>query len=283
MPPTHAPAARLTTSPDDPPRPRVRRVPVGCLRVAVPFADLFRPHTPDELAALRQAIADDGVLSPVLTCTTPTWGRTLVDGLARVELAGALGVACPVADLGHLPDEDARRKATDLNAARRHLTAAELERARRDRILRVVESRAQRKSTRTIAREEGLSQSQVARDLEVAASMPEVLARYPRVRMVLRPGHVLSSKGNAMRVPKPPPLAPQWAAEKAAKLVRQLRAASLQVLAGRGGPALRKAARRLGVPVSDGCTEWPTLDALAAAFAEVAADPDPEPDDPDAD
>jgi hypothetical protein len=61
--------------------------------------------------------------------------------------------------------EDKRDLALRLNVYRRHLSAAERDKLKKDRKARVKEARRQGKSLRSIAEQEGVSKSQVANDL----------------------------------------------------------------------------------------------------------------------
>lgn len=94
---------------------------------ATPFADLFRRHNRDELDSLRESLRAFGVLVPVLAYTSPVWGAAIIDGIARVTLAASLRIVVPMYAL-EVSDETARRIASELNAARRHLSYYELPR-----------------------------------------------------------------------------------------------------------------------------------------------------------
>lgn len=78
---------------------------------------LLPPLKPDELAALRDSIARDGVIVPVLVRT----GGELIDGHHRRMVAAELGVPCPE-QLTDVDDETADRWRLITNLARRHLT-----------------------------------------------------------------------------------------------------------------------------------------------------------------
>jgi hypothetical protein len=141
------------------------------------FAALFRPHTPAERGRLLASIRRHGVRVRVLTYDSPTWGRRcVVDGASRLELAAEIAtdeathLTVPVQHLGDLTDDAARELALTLNADRRHLTPEEQQAARRDRIRRVVEGRADGDSLRTIAAREGVSEKQVREDLKAAGA-----------------------------------------------------------------------------------------------------------------
>lgn len=148
-----------------------RKVPTVTHRGRVfrlPFAGLFRPLTPAEDVELRTSIACIGVCHAVKVYDSPAWGPDcVIDGANRLRAAAELGLDLPVEKV-EADDDEARRMAEDLNIARRQVTAAEAREARARRIERVADLRAQGMSTRAIAAEVGVSQSQVVADIREA-------------------------------------------------------------------------------------------------------------------
>lgn len=257
-----------------------RRVAIGGASYLAPYADLFRPLTPDERAALEQSVRDDGVLHPVATCTVPGLGRVLVDGGHRAEACQRLGLDCPRVDLGELAEADARRLALDLNSARRQLSPGELERARRQRVARVAAARAAGLSLRAIAAAEGVSPEQVRRDARAAGASPvtpgpgsegegeDSRPAAPPPPPAPAPAVVNGRDGKAYR--QAPPADPgRLAARKARECLRAALKAVDELAEGDRAGHLAAAAARHGVPLRDGA--WPALLAVEAALAEVAA------------
>ncbi len=134
----------------------------------VPFAELFRDLKPAEERELRNSIAAVGVKHVVHVYHSPTWGDScVIDGANRLRIGAELGKTVPTETL-NVTDEEARRLAEDLNAARRQVTPEEATAARAKRIERVAEKRTEGKSIPVIAEEEGVSIGQVQRDIEKA-------------------------------------------------------------------------------------------------------------------
>lgn len=146
---------------------------------ACPFAGLFRPHTAAEQSGIRDSILTHGVLNPVVSYLSPTHGRAVIDGFNRalyvVELtnSGHFIEAPAVISLGPLPDQTARQIAISLNLDRRQLTPEEQHLARQGRIKRVAAAVAA-KGIRQTARDEGVSHTQILRDLELVATGTDV-------------------------------------------------------------------------------------------------------------
>lgn len=143
----------------------MKRVEINGRTYALPFASLLRPLTDDERDQLAASVETHGVMQAVVTYTSPTHGRSVIDGMHRAVEAERQGRDdVPTLDLGRLPDEDARERCLDLNLSRRHLSAAEIEQAADARRVRVAGARAAGESLRAIADREGVSLAQVQRD-----------------------------------------------------------------------------------------------------------------------
>ncbi|OWK45831.1 hypothetical protein [Fimbriiglobus ruber] len=141
---------------------------------AAPFRDRYRPLTPDELDALRSSVRADGVIEPVVLYVSPTHGKSVLDGVNRIEVANELGQIVPTIKLGELPDDRAATLADSLQEGRRSLTPEEIRAARAARVQRVAEMRAGGMSLRAIAGEEGVSHTTIKDDLKMAYSDEEV-------------------------------------------------------------------------------------------------------------
>lgn len=117
---------------------------------------MFQPMpalTPDQFAALREDVAANGVLVPVVL---DQHGRIL-DGNNRVRIAAELGIGYPSTTVKIADDEAALDLAVTLNCARRHLTREQ----QRD-VIAAEAARRPGDSDRAIARRVGCSPSTVA-------------------------------------------------------------------------------------------------------------------------
>ena len=75
---------------------------------------------PEQFAALRDNIAANGVLVPILVdCDGPC--RKIIDGNYRKQIADELGYECPEIVHGGLDEEEMRTLARALNLARRQI------------------------------------------------------------------------------------------------------------------------------------------------------------------
>jgi hypothetical protein len=135
------------------------------------FPDLLRPLHGEERERLRASIRTDGVQVGVIVDEHDG----VIDGRNRLTEAALLNADVPIVVRAGLTEEQKLRLALDLNDARRHLTPgdrkqaqARAEELRKERVARVAEAKRQGKSTRTIAEEEGVSQTQVQADLKAA-------------------------------------------------------------------------------------------------------------------
>lgn len=159
--------------------------------------------------------------------------------------------------LGTVSEEDAKQRCLSLNLFRRHMTAEEQQEARAGRIARVAASRAAGKSIRTIAAEEQVSKTQVAKDLEDNPAAP-------------RPATVTGRNGVAYpgRRKRPRPRTGPAARAQAAAL--KLAASVRAVLRQSGSPRARleALAAAAGFPIEGDA--WPALDAIQAVLRDAA-------------
>lgn len=139
-------------------------------RLAPEVQQLLRPHTPDEARRHRNRILVDGPRKHSLTVAIlPKNDRVLMDGHHTLAVCQENAIALPEIKSVKLPDmASVLEWVEDNQAARRNSSAEELAKAREARIERVAEARAAGESTRTIAEAEGISQTQVQRDLAAA-------------------------------------------------------------------------------------------------------------------
>jgi hypothetical protein len=145
-------------------------VSMGGRRYACPFTD--RPLTEDEESYLRQSIGELGIVVEVMTYDSPEYGPAIIQGRNRVRLGQELGQTIPVRHIGNISDTDAQAISHDVQASGRQLSPAQVEQARRDRRGRIVASRENGKSLRTIAAEEGVSHTTVKKALDRSGVNP---------------------------------------------------------------------------------------------------------------
>lgn len=118
---SHAPGSDATPPGDAGVPGQVRVIPAAALRAGViqPMPALSE----QEHAALRESIQASGVLQPVEAAETPD-GLVVIDGNHRAQIAADLGISVPVRILA-LAGQDPMDYARQVNATRRHLTAAQ--------------------------------------------------------------------------------------------------------------------------------------------------------------
>lgn len=134
----------------------------------LPFLDLLRPLHDTERAGLVASITSHGILHNVLVYDSREYGENcVIDGMNRLEIAAAEDIGFPV-EKTKITDAEARELAWSLNRDRRHLTPEEQAKARAERVQRIADKRAEGKSLRAIAEEEGVSQEQVRQDVKEA-------------------------------------------------------------------------------------------------------------------
>ena len=123
------------------------------------LAEQFPAMPEQEFQAFKEDIAARGLINPLWLFE----GRIL-DGRNRYRACLELGVDPVFAEFEG--DEEAARSFVDSqNLHRRHLTPEQQKERRAARVQRVAEKRAEGKSIRAIAAEEGVSKSQVVADL----------------------------------------------------------------------------------------------------------------------
>jgi transcriptional regulator with XRE-family HTH domain len=123
-----------------------------------PYALMLPPLTDEEYAALKDDIAEHGILYPVIADED----ELVLDGVHRVKIADELGIEPPVSQMGQLSEERKMHLAVGLNMRRRHLDVDR----RRELVRRLAEE--QGLSVRKIASVTGWSKSTVDRDLRTS-------------------------------------------------------------------------------------------------------------------
>ena len=81
----------------------------------LPYSDLVRKLTDSEYTALRDDIAQRGVVVPVIVDEY----NNVIDGHHRLRIAVELGLFPPMEILAYLDDDEKRSLAVDLNHRRR--------------------------------------------------------------------------------------------------------------------------------------------------------------------
>lgn len=152
----------------------MRIVMIGDTRYHLPFIDLI-PFDEKQNAALGKEIEEAGeVLVPIIANKAKSTKADIwvTDGAHRCIHAAHFGLNAPPAKYRTFKTEDDEKDfVRRVNLHRRHLTPEQLEEEREKRIARIVELRQQGESLRAIAEAEGVSKSQVERDLE-ASTVP---------------------------------------------------------------------------------------------------------------
>lgn len=143
---------------------------VGKKTYRVLFPDLLRPLNERERIALKKSINRRGIQSPVIVDENDD----IIDGANRASVAAELKIdTLPTKRIGrgNMTDDEKAQLCVDLNAARRHLKPGEMKelmKERQERVERVVVARSEGKSTREIAKGEGVSQPQIIADIQTA-------------------------------------------------------------------------------------------------------------------
>jgi hypothetical protein len=161
------------------------------------FPDLLPELSEREWADLRESIRRNGVITPIIVDE----GYGVIDGAHRVTIAAELGLTVvPVEVRPGLTPAQKMELAYSLNEDRRQMDAETIRRLKAARVERVAASRRKGKSIRTIAEEEGVSKSQVERDLQAAKStVPGGTVEPPKGKVRGKDGKARS----ATRNPKP--------------------------------------------------------------------------------
>lgn len=130
-----------------------------------------RPHTKAEREVLEKLIDRDGCADGALTVSQIEGDpeKRLIDGHSTHEICTAKKLPMTEPRLLLFPDRASVLDWIDKKQfGRRNLTPKELQARHKARIKRVAKARRQGKSTRTIAKEEGVSQPQVVKDIREA-------------------------------------------------------------------------------------------------------------------
>jgi hypothetical protein len=142
-----------------------KTVTVGTRTFTLPFADLLPELSEREMTDLREGIRCNGVITPIIVDEHDG----VIDGAHRVTIAAEVGrTNVPVAVRTGLTHAQKTVLAIKLNSDRRQMSPETIKRLKAERVKRVAAARRQGKSTREIAAEEGISQSQVVADLKAA-------------------------------------------------------------------------------------------------------------------
>jgi hypothetical protein len=182
------------------------------------FPDLLRPLTKVERFSLADDIRAKGVLVPVVVDEN----NGIIDGINRLTIAAEESKVetVPFDVRPGLSAKAKRDLAFSLNVPRRHLTPAQQQEARQQRVGRVAEARRQNKSTRAIAEAEGVSEKQVREDIKKATA--EGYAVEPEG------GKVTGRDGKTRPAKKPP--APPKPEPKAAEEPQPTRSPKVEVV-----------------------------------------------------
>ncbi len=153
----------------------------GGVKYSFPFSEHFRRHTPDELTRIRESLeAPGGKIQTALRSyfdTDLNVPNCILDGEGRMMVLSQLNVPKNphlIYDHGRLTTQQARDIAEILNDARRMDDFTAIEARRAERQQRVLAARQTGKSLRAIGAKEGVSQTQVARDLKGASGVTHV-------------------------------------------------------------------------------------------------------------
>ena len=230
----------------------MRRISLNGQLHALPFEKLFRPHTTSEANAVRESIAQLWVQAAVIIYTSPTHGRSIIDGGNRTEYATELDTErpIPVDDRGDISDDTARAIAETLNYNRRQFTPEEMREIRRQQELQAVELRKLGKSYRDISDRTGLTHSATYRlltgDTGVSSETPDE-PEYPPARIEGRDGKsYLAARAPVIVAKVPPGLDRDAALIEAAKVRKQAAALGASMAELLRGP-LKRDYRKVGL------------------------------------
>jgi hypothetical protein len=197
-----------------------------------PLADEYPLMEGEEFERLADDIAKRDLQVPILT-----WHGLIIDGRNRYRACLARGVKPFFIAEDHIPEGELADHIASFNEHRMHHSRAFLARKRRERIARVREGRADGKSLRTLAAEEGVSAEQVRRDLATAPAAggtPPVAERvngrdgkrYPAARKSDGPPPAPAAPMDPFGLPVPEALLPVFSPE-----LEKMRGELLSVLA----------------------------------------------------
>lgn len=153
----------------------MRTVMIGDKRYHLPHLDLIPMSAADDAALGRSIEEYGGAFDPIFASKGKSKGANVwvVDGAHRVIHLERLKLDPPkVIFRAFEDDEEELEFARDANFDRRQMSAGEVERERRARIDRVAERRKQGESLRAIAEAEGVSKTQIDRDLTESTVPP---------------------------------------------------------------------------------------------------------------
>jgi hypothetical protein len=128
-----------------------------------PLADVYPLMGGAEFEGLADDIQARGQQLPIRT-----WNGQIIDGRNRYRACVARGITPVLQNDSHIPEDQLEAHIASLNEHRRHLTEDFLRQKREERVTRVAEKKSAGKSTRQIAEEEKVSQTQVMADLRTA-------------------------------------------------------------------------------------------------------------------
>lgn len=247
----------------------MRTVTVGGVEYALPFADLLRPLTADEYAALEESVRSHGIKSPATTYLSRAYGRAVIDGSNRADLAREYGLPLPTVDLGPLSDEAARDLAYSLNLDRRQTTPEEMRALAEARRGRVKAARGRGQSLRAIAEAEGVSLGQVQRD--VAAADPPAPEPGDTPDDPVPDGKVRGRDGKTY--PASAGDTPERLLERTRRNLDRAIEGCVELADGDLAARLLQLGRMHGVPlkIEDGACVWPALVGVRAVLADLAA------------
>jgi ParB-like chromosome segregation protein Spo0J len=141
------------------------------------------PLPPDQYQALRNNIAINGVLVPILVDSDGSH-RKIIDGSHRKRIADELGYECPELVQGGLDESEKKTLARALNLARRHLSSEQKRQLIADQLEETPDW-----TNRRVAKMLGVSHPTVA---DVRAELDSVGKIYQLDRRVGSDGNVLA-------------------------------------------------------------------------------------------
>jgi hypothetical protein len=126
------------------------------------LAKAYPEMLPAEYAAFLESVRKAGrIFNPVVLVD-----NDIVDGRHRQRVAQDLGIPLPIRDYDESIDGPLEQFVISQNDDRRHESQDMVANRRTERQLRIAEKKRKGKSVRTIAKEEGISKSQVQKDVE---------------------------------------------------------------------------------------------------------------------